>query len=107
MMSIATYDLYEFTLQKFGYENQKMKLIEELSELIRAVAKHNGSPETTENLIDELADAQIMIEQIIQAHRLERVIPSHKEKKLDMLRNRVYNRDQNLQTQADVTMGVK
>lgn len=48
---------------KHGLDAQIRKSIEELSELIRALARYDGSD--CDNLIDELADSIIMIEQII------------------------------------------
>ena len=50
----------------FGVKNQRLKLIEELSELTRELAldvSHNR--EITQNTINEIADTLILIEQIL------------------------------------------
>jgi len=47
---------YIFT--HYGKKTQETKLIEELSELIRAIARND-----TENFIEELADVQVLIDQ--------------------------------------------
>lgn len=46
-------------LEHYGIQHQKIKLIEEMSELIQAIAK---SPEglITDSMIEELADVKIM-----------------------------------------------
>lgn len=44
----------------FGADNQKKKCIEELSELIQAISKDNNR----NNIIEEIADCEIMIEQL-------------------------------------------
>lgn len=44
----------------YGYNNQRKKLIEECSELIRAIIRDDD-----ENFVEELADVAILIEQIL------------------------------------------
>ncbi len=46
-------------LLHFGNKNQKKKVIEELSELIKAIIKDNRK-----NIIEEIADVEIMLEQL-------------------------------------------
>ena len=43
----------------FGIENQKKKVIEELSELIQAICKND-----LENILEEIADVEIMLKQL-------------------------------------------
>jgi hypothetical protein len=49
--------IHERLLAKFGEDNQKLKCIEELSELIQAIAK--GS-----NIAEEIADVNILLKQM-------------------------------------------
>lgn len=49
-------------LHHYGEEHQKEKAIEEMAELITAI-KHGDR----ENYVEELADVQVMIEQLFQA----------------------------------------
>jgi hypothetical protein len=50
-------NIHERLLAKFGEENQKLKAIEEMAELIQAIIKGT-------NVAEELADVQIMIDQL-------------------------------------------
>jgi hypothetical protein len=50
-------DIHERLLAKFGEENQKLKCIEEMAELIQAIIKGT-------NTAEELADTQIMLDQM-------------------------------------------
>ena len=52
-------NIYERAVSVFGAENQKKKAIEELSELIRAIARDDRA-----NILEEITDVMIMIEQL-------------------------------------------
>lgn len=89
----------------YGYEAQSNQLTEECAELIQAVSKYRravaglGEPVTEdkktvalENLIEEIADVEIMLEQVkyllqIPAEELEAV----KLYKVKRTRERIYN----------------
>jgi hypothetical protein len=49
--------IHERLLAKFGEDNQKLKAIEEMAELMQAIIKGT-------NVAEELADVQIMIDQM-------------------------------------------
>jgi len=53
-------------LEHYGVQHQKIKLIEEMGELIQAIAK---SPENmiTDDTVAEIADVQIVLEQLCGA----------------------------------------
>lgn len=53
-------------LEHYGLQHQKIKLIEEMGELIQAIAK---SPENmiTDDTVAEIADVQIVLEQLCGA----------------------------------------
>ena len=55
----ARMNIYEKAVNHFGAEHQKLKTIEELSELTRAIARNDRS-----NIVEELADAYITSEQL-------------------------------------------
>ena len=57
-------DLYDRAILVFGVESQKRKAIEELSELIRAIVRGDD----IENIIEEIADVEIMCEQIARIY---------------------------------------
>jgi hypothetical protein len=50
-------EIHERLLAKFGEENQKLKTIEEMAELIQAIIKGT-------NVAEELADTQILLDQM-------------------------------------------
>jgi hypothetical protein len=50
-------NIHERLLAKFGEENQKLKAIEEMAELMQAIIKGT-------NVSEELADTQILLDQM-------------------------------------------
>lgn len=58
--------LYETAIEKFGTESQINQAVEEMAELIQAINKHrrNPSPTTLRILAGEIADVDIMINQL-------------------------------------------
>lgn len=70
----------------FGYEQQKNMLIEEQAELIQALNKFDrkGTEESFNNIIEEMADVELMIEQtqyLLAANR--KTIDKIKEEKIE------------------------
>ena len=78
------------TLQKaldtFGIENQSNQTIEELAELIVAINKwkRHGS---LENMIEEIADVEIMILQLKMYFQFALEVQEKKEEKIERLKN--------------------
>ena len=60
--------VYEQLIEKFGAENQILKCVEELNELGQALCKLKSKSENKalviKNIIEEIADVEIMLEQI-------------------------------------------
>lgn len=54
----------------FGEDNQKLKAIEELSELTIAII--NTKNDKTENLIEEIADVEIMLKQLKIIYKIDK-----------------------------------
>ena len=54
--------VYEKAILKFGIENQKNMLIEEMAELIQAIQKERRNLD--HNISEEIADVQIVLDQI-------------------------------------------
>ena len=59
-------NLFEKLIQKHGAYNQSLKAIEEFSELSRAIVRFKiyGDKTAEHNLLEEIADAHIMLEQL-------------------------------------------
>ena len=51
-------------LEEFGFENQMLKSIEELAELQRAIARAIVAPSDRDNIHEEIADVEIMLNQM-------------------------------------------
>lgn len=65
-----TLGLYEVALERWGYEAQVGMFHEEIGEALQALNKHQRNPsvQTLIALMDELADLQVMLEQMVVAH---------------------------------------
>lgn len=66
---MTTEQKIQYIAEHYGYEPQSRQLVEELSELIRAVCKHNrafGGKKLSESnaIIEEMADVTIMMCQL-------------------------------------------
>ena len=87
----------------YGYEPQSRQLIEELSELIQAICKHNRAfagkrfsklskcPEK-DAITEEIADVEIMIAQIehllgVSAMKLDNMIEQKLDRQIDRIKN--------------------
>jgi len=79
--------LYQKAKEKWGIEAQQNMLIEECAELIQAINKYERllDSKCLVNLIEEIADVEIMLEQIKQFLCLDSATKSAKLKKLQRL----------------------
>ena len=75
-------------VQKFGREHQIDKCIEECAELMNELIKQRDKRTTTENVIDEIADVDIMIGQMKYIFGAERC-EARKKVKLKRLKERI------------------
>ena len=59
-------ELYNKAIQKWGERSQVKMAIEECAELIKALAKYdrNNNGSTIDEILEEMADVEIMIEQL-------------------------------------------
>lgn len=61
-------EIFNKALEKWGEEKQLIVACEELAELIQAITKHlrhNDGTSVSYNLVEECADAQLVIDQVI------------------------------------------
>ena len=66
-------DLFETVIKKFGFDAQKAMAVEECAELINALCKEKRGRATDEDIITEIADVQIMCEQLAIIYGKEKV----------------------------------
>ena len=57
-------DLYILTIGKYGTTAQQLKLLEEMSELSKEIIKGLLDEVDRANLVDEVADVEIVLEQV-------------------------------------------
>lgn len=57
-------ELYQQAVDKWGILPQKMMVIEECSELIKAICKWYRGQATDDDLISEMVDVQLMLNQL-------------------------------------------
>ena len=80
----------------YGKDAQQDMVIEEVSELIKAICKikrnkNNIAPELKENLYEEIADVLITLEQLIMIYDCDDVVEEYIEKKARRLKVRLEN----------------
>ena len=63
-MMLSENEVYESALKKFGIKKQMIKYIEELSELQKELCKQALGQANKDKLIEEMADVEIMLEQM-------------------------------------------
>ena len=100
---MTTEQKIQYIADHYGYEPQSRQLIEELSELIQAICKHNRAfagkrfsklskcPEK-DAITEEIADVEIMIAQIehllgVSAMKLDNMIEQKLDRQIDRIKN--------------------
>ena len=86
-------NIFKQAVDKFGVENQLLKLVEEMAELTQAIIKHRlypDEPKHLNNMLEELADVNIVFEQLSYAELFKTDIAvdlfnMHYKRKLDRM----------------------
>lgn len=78
--------LCELAVKKFGADSQTMIAIEEMSELQKELCKHSRGRNNFYNIAEEIADVQIMLEQLIILHDCRDAVEDWKFSKLMRLK---------------------
>lgn len=81
-------EIYNSALNQFGITAQQWMIVEEIGELLNAIAKQKRGRSTKEDIITELADVHIMVEQMALFYGWEDFV-KEKELKLKRLENRL------------------
>ena len=100
MMTTSDSVICRKAVETFGVEIQQIVAMEELGELIQAISKiarwecsQSEDLETLfkyiDNLSEEIADVEIILEQLKQCHGCHIQVNDHKRKKLDKLKSMV------------------
>lgn len=81
--------LYEQAWEQFGTEKQLVVAMEECSELIKELSKAIRGNSNEMNIAEEIADVEIMTEQIKEHFGLQTVVKGFKVEKQRRLRERI------------------
>lgn len=86
-------ELYERVLKLNGQEAQAIVAIEELSELQKELTKYLRGKANIEHIAEEMADCEIMLEQLKKYFNLSKEVEEEKEKKIARLTVRVHQKE--------------
>ena len=82
-------EVLEAALSAYGSEIQRVVAIEELSELQKELCKSLRCQTDRQHIAEEIADVQIMLEQMMILYELHYDVVAWRWKKVDRLRNRL------------------
>lgn len=83
--------ILEKAITHYGPEMQKTVAIEEMSELIKEICKDRRGENNFINLAEEIADVEIMLEQLKMIYSIDKLVEVQKQKKLNRLQERLNN----------------
>lgn len=81
---------YERALKTWGKEPQMLQVIEEMSELTKEILKNvNRHKDNINELIEEAADVEIMLEQLKYCYNIRKEVEDYKAQKLLKINKRL------------------
>ena len=83
--------MYEKIINHYGILPQHVVAMEEMAECIKAISKVIRNPNAKDNLLEELADVQIMTEQLIEIYGVQEEIAKIKQEKFERQLKRIEN----------------
>lgn len=88
-VSVERSELYKTAINKWGAESQINMLVEECAELIVGINKYRRTG--SDNLLEEIADVEIMLEQarMILGEENSKIVDIHKKDKLNRLADKL------------------
>ena len=93
-------------LAHYGPLIQKTKSMEELSELIQAIAKNIAGVDNRDNIVEEIADSMIMISQLMLIFDInEEEVDKVKEEKIDRTLERIDKDEKNSNRRTSQELG--
>lgn len=78
-------------IETYGTDNQKVKCMEELSELSKEICKDIECIGDENHIAEEIADSLIMIEQMILIYKNRDLVDKFIESKIERLKSRLRN----------------
>lgn len=84
------WSVLSLAIEKYGIEHQKKKAVEEMGELITALAREQDGRATPDQVITEIADVQILMRQLATVYG-EQAVQKEIERKIRRLSRRMAN----------------
>lgn len=82
-------NIYERALDHYGGEMQTMVCVEEMAELMKELSKHARGEDNVKAIAEEIADVEIMLEQMKLLHGCGYLVWSCRDEKLERLARRI------------------
>lgn len=76
-------------IDSYGAQSQTLMVMEEMAELQKELCKHARGKDNRLSIAEEIADVQIMLEQMAILHNCETEVKAHRTQKLDRLKKRL------------------
>lgn len=84
-------EIYKSAIEKYGANHQMMMAIEEMAELTKELCKNMRGRKNKEQIAEEIADVQIMLEQMKILFDCETAVCFYQDEKLQRLQKRIEN----------------
>ena len=78
-------EIYREALETYGYISQTLMCLEEMAELQKELCKNARGRENKEAIAEEIADVQIMLEQMMILHDCHLLVAKYKRHKIKRL----------------------
>lgn len=82
-------DIYRAALEKWGADAQTLMVFEEMAELEKELCKNARGKDNRGSIAEEIADVQIMLEQMTVLHNCRAMVRTYKAAKLERLKERL------------------
>ena len=80
-------------IDSYGAQSQTLMVMEEMSELQKELFKHARGKDNRLSIAEEIADVQIMLEQMAILHNCETQVKTFRAQKLDRLKKRLEDKN--------------
>lgn len=82
-------ELYRRAIDTYGPDAQTRMVMEEMAELQKELCKNSRGADNLASIAEEIADVEIMLEQMMVLHDCESLVAGYKKYKLDRLEERL------------------
>ena len=82
-------EIFEAALNTWGAIPQTLMVFEEMAELQKELCKHERGKNNVEQIAQEIADVQIMLDQMILLHNCEDAVKAYRKSKIERLKTRL------------------